>query len=270
MFANLWGSVLTKVYSWHAAFYWFSVVSLLFLGFWSYVVAKSPGDHTKITKAELAYLRSNAAPAEGQGLMLKVLLQSRIVWIFFLCNILFQYAHTGIFSVIQFFIVDTLWVDFTFGVLTLVLLYYNCSAMVFDYILKLDRADVTGKNNHKMREAVGAAGSIGCAVFLKLFCGAYHSTGIRLCGFAVALAFLVNAYAGHVSAMLDVIPRHTALIVGFSFIPVGLMNIWAHVGLRWVLDTTGNWSFVLSSISTSLCITGILWGAFGSTERLIS
>ena len=62
--------------------------------------------------------------------------------------------------------------------------------------------------------------------------------------------------------------RHAALIVGLSYIPVALMNIWAHVGLRWVLDSTGNWSFVLSSIAASLSISGILWGVFGSTERI--
>ena len=141
------------------------------------------------------------------ALKLGYLAKSQIVWILFICNVLFQFAHTAIFSVIQFFIVDVLWIDFTFGALTLIVLYYNLSAMIFDYVLKLDKADASGKNNRKLREAVGSAGLLGCAIFLKLFCGSSHSTAVRLVSFALSLAFLVNAYAGHLSALLDVIPR---------------------------------------------------------------
>lgn len=270
MFSNLWSAVLCKVYSWQATFYWFSIVPLLFLGFWSYVVSGSPSSHPKITNIELSYLRANAVPSEGQSLYLRKLFYSRDVWILFLSTILFQFAHTGIFSVISFFVVDVLWIDVTFGVLTVMVLYYNVSAMVFDYFLKLDKQDATGKNSRKLREAVGAAGLLGCAIFLKLFCGSGHTTAIRLTGFFISLAFLVNAYAGHVSAMLDVIPRHAALIIGLSYIPSSFLNIWAHVGLRWVLDTTGNWSFVLSSIAAALSFSGIIWGVFGTTDRLIT
>jgi len=270
MFASLWGIVLSKVYSWSATFHWFAIVPLLFLGFWSYVVSGTPASHPKITNIELNYLRANALSPEGKGLFLVQLFSTKEVWILFLSSILFQFGHTAIFSVIPFFIMDVLWVDVTFGLLILIILFYNVSSMVFDYFLKIDRQDATGKNARKLREAVGAAGLIGSACFFKLFCGSGHTVAIRLTGFLIGLAFFGFSYAGHISAMLDVIPRHAPLIIGLSFIPSSLMNMWAHVGLRWVLDSTGNWSFVLSSIAASLSLSGILWGAFGTTERLIS
>lgn len=104
---------------------------------------------------------------------------------------------------------DVLWIDMTFGALTYVLLMFNASAMIFDLFLRHDRLDSpTGKNSRTLREAVGGFGLLGCAVFLKLFCGSSHSAGIRVFGFLIALAFLGNAYAGHFTAMLDVIPKY--------------------------------------------------------------
>lgn len=67
MFSDLWGSVLTKVYSWHAAFYWFAIFPLLYLALWAYVVASSPLSNSKITQMELAYLKANTIQPEGQG-----------------------------------------------------------------------------------------------------------------------------------------------------------------------------------------------------------
>lgn len=134
----------------------------------------------------------------------------------FFCNILFQFAHTGIFSVVQFYIVDILWIDITFAALTIVILYYNTSAMVFDYLFYVNKSEKTGENNHPLREIVGTVGLLGCAIFLKFFCGGSNSVAVRLVAFGIALAFLANAFAGHISAMFDVIPRFVCAIM-FAF-----------------------------------------------------
>ena len=68
MLSDLWTDVFTKLYSWQATFYWFSVVPLLFLPFWAYVVRRSPSDHSTITASELNFLIANASPPEPQCL----------------------------------------------------------------------------------------------------------------------------------------------------------------------------------------------------------
>jgi MFS transporter, ACS family, solute carrier family 17 (sodium-dependent inorganic phosphate cotransporter), member 5 len=64
LISGLWAAVLSSVYSWQASFYWFGVLSLLFLALWAYVVVPSPSSHPKITSTELAFLRANSIPFE--------------------------------------------------------------------------------------------------------------------------------------------------------------------------------------------------------------
>ena len=70
MFSDLWTDVLTKVYSWEATFYWFSIIPLFFLPLWAYVVCRSPQHHPSITPSELNFLTANAAPPEPHCLFL--------------------------------------------------------------------------------------------------------------------------------------------------------------------------------------------------------
>ena len=129
-------------------------------------------------------------------------------------TILFQFGHGVVLSVLPFMMMDTLWQEISFGVVSGLIIYYNLAAAVFDYFLQQDRLEAaTGglKTSRRLRESVGAVGLIGCALFFKLFCGVSHSFSVRLAAFLFGLAFLSSGFAGHISALLEVFPRYVEL-----------------------------------------------------------
>jgi len=208
MVADVWGGVISKIYSWQAAFYWFSFVPALLLALWAYVVAPHPALHTTITPTELAYLRANCVAPEPAPLRLRVLAHAPTFWLFVGVTVLYQFAHTVVFSVSPFFVMDVFWVDLSFPVLCVLLVYYNGAAMLFDQFLQKDRADASGKWSRRPREALGCVGLVGAALFLKLFCGISHAPGVRFFAFTIALALFSHAYGGHMAATFEVFPRY--------------------------------------------------------------
>jgi len=263
-FGDLWSAILVKSQGWTTVFHTFALVTLVYLAIWSYIVTRSPQSHSKITISELSYLQTNAARIEPSALNLWSLLRLKVTWVFVFTLTVFFVIHTGLVSTIPYLFMELLWLDLTFAFLTLLILLSNTFALCFDYVCRTE----PGKAPKKLREVIGTTSFIGTACFLKFFCGSQHALTARIMGYSFAWLIFTNSYCGNIAALLDVFPRHSALILGLTFIPVGFWNIFAHVGLRWILDTTGNWDFVLSLASGLLFFAGVVWGVFGTTERV--
>lgn len=73
---------ITLTYGWRAAFLVTGAVGFIWLAFW-FALYRPPEEHPKVSKAELAYIRSDAPPpVSAQTVTWRVLLRQRQTWAF--------------------------------------------------------------------------------------------------------------------------------------------------------------------------------------------
>mmetsp|Transcript_8054 Transcript_8054/g.33888 ORF Transcript_8054/g.33888 Transcript_8054/m.33888 type:complete len:430 (+) Transcript_8054:83-1372(+) len=264
--ADLASSVLVSSDGWTGFFYWLGLTPLPFLCLFAYVFKDSPMQHTTITQAELTYIRANAILADKQTVSVVALLRCKEVWAAGVTWALFFCGCQTIYHVIPYFFMEVVWSDVSFAALIILLVASNITSMVLDFVIIKDRGALSG-HDHNLRKTLGAGGMLGCAVLMRAFCTAGHATTVRILAFALGLVALVFGFAGAPAGVLDVAPRQAPLIVGAAALPAAVLSVACTVGMRWVLDSTGSWQFVLSFNGVLLCIGAMVWGVWGTSDR---
>ena len=260
---------LVAKYGWPMTFYVFGLVGLLWLTVWFPQVTNDPAQDPRLNAAERALLpvaRASSAAARARLPFAKLLRAPvlaivaghfALTWsLYVLLSWLPSYfrdvqhlsiAHAGLFSAAP-------W-------LTMFAITIAAGSLS-------DRMVGRGASTTSMRKLMQCGGLLLSALFLLATRNA-HSPGtalLLLCGGTGALGC---SWSGFAPSVLDVAPRHSALLHGFSNSFATIPGIVGVAVIGWLIDVTGTYSaaFVLTA-SVSLVGAILFWWLFDARPVL--
>jgi ACS family sodium-dependent inorganic phosphate cotransporter len=234
---------------WPAAFYFFGVIGLLWVGVWFQGAVNDPAADVRVQSAERALLASGTRPVDpAEPLPWRALLLRPAV----LALVLTHFATTWTLYVfltwLPSYFRDALGLSIAnSGMvsaapwLAMFLMTYG-GALISDAIVRR-----TGRVAFT-RKLLQSAGLLGSAAMLLLA----HQTStvpMALAVICVAAGLLGLTWAGYLPNFLDLAPRHSAVLMGFSNTFATIPGIVAVALTGWLVDVTGTYTaaFVLAA-----------------------
>lgn len=260
---------ITARYGWPAAFYGFGIVGLVWVAVWFVSVSNDYAADSRLTPSERALIEriSPGGPAPGPVPWRRVLAEPaiRAVVISHFCTTWSLYvfltwlpsylsdvqgltvAKSGFFSAAP-------WVAMC------VMTYF--AAAVSGALI---RRGVSLTATRKLMQATGLLGSASLLVLTSHVHTPAMALGL-LCGAAGALGF---AWSGYAPNLIDLAPRHSALLGAFSNTIATIPGIVAVSMTGWLVDATGTYTAAFILTAAVGVIGALVFVRFGSTRAVI-
>jgi MFS transporter, ACS family, solute carrier family 17 (sodium-dependent inorganic phosphate cotransporter), other len=254
---------------WPAAFYAFGAAGLVWVVIWFARVENDPGADPRVSADERALLlgTSSSSLTPEKLLYTRLLLRAPVVGIvaahfagnwslYLLLSWLPSYfrdvqglsiANAGLFSAAPWFTM------FAVG---------NLSAIVSDRLIG------RGVNVTTMRKIMQCGALIVSAALLLLIRDA-HSAAAALALLCGATSALGCAWSGHSPGILDVAPRHGAVLYGFSNTFATLPGVVGVALTGWLVDVTGTYSAAFVLAATVSVMGALAFGFLFDARRLV-
>ena len=259
---------LTSRFGWQTSFYVFGVIGFAWTALWLARISNDPADDRHITAAEVELLRPDGGPAHAGSLRpVSELIWKMPVWaivfahfcnnwgLYLLLGWLPSYfreaqglgiGSAGLFSAVP-------WLAaFVVG---------NLAAML------ADRAIARGVSVLLVRRLMVGIGLLGFAAFLLLVRDA-HSPALALALVCAATGALGVAWSGFAANMLDIAPRHAAVLIGISNTMATIPGIAGVAITGWLLDRTGTYSATFLLSAAIATVGALLFFTFSSAKRI--
>ncbi len=260
---------ITARYGWPLAFYGFGIVGLVWVAIWFGSVSNDPAADSRLMPSERALIEQPSGVGRPPGAIAwrRVLAEPaiRAVMITHFCTTWSLYvfltwlpsylsdvqgltvAKSGLFSAAP-------WIAMC------VMTYF--AAAVSGALI---RRGVTLTTTRKLMQAIGLLGSASLLVLTSHVHTPAMALGM-LCGAAGALGFTWSGYAPN---LIDLAPRHSALLGAFSNTIASIPGIVAVSITGWLVDVTGTYTAAFILTAAVGAIGALVFVRFGSTRAII-
>lgn len=258
---------MTSRFGWPASFYVFGVIGVVWAAIWLARISNDPAADHRVTAEELALLQARSEPADRAALVpARSLLTRPAVWAIFIahfCN------NWGLYLLIS-------WLPSYFRAMGLSVgntgLYSAApwlAAFVTGNLVAVlaDKAIARGVPVILVRKLVLCVGLLGFAGFLLLVRDV-QTPALALTLVCAATGALGVGWSGFAANMLDIAPRHGAVLIGVSNTLATIPGVAGVAITGWLLDRTGSYSATFL-LTAAIAIGGaIVYFTFGSARRV--
>jgi ACS family sodium-dependent inorganic phosphate cotransporter len=258
---------LTSRFGWPTSFYVFGAIGIVWAVIWLARIRNDPAADERITAAELALLRTRSAPADKAALVpARSLLTRPPVWAIFIahfCN------NWGLYLLIS-------WLPSYFRAMGLSVGntgLYSAAPWLAAFVtgnlaaVLADKAIARGAPVVLVRKLIVGIGLIGFATFLVLVRNV-HAPALALTLVCAATAALGIGWSGFAANMLDIAPRHGAVLIGVSNTLATIPGVAGVAITGWLLDRTGTYAATFL-LTAAIAIGGaLIYFVFGSDRRI--
>jgi len=259
---------LTGRFGWPKSFYLFGVIGFIWAAFWLARIHDNPADDRRISAPELRLLQgSRGVDPEASGPPIRTLLARAPVWAIFISQFSNNWGLYLLMAWLPSYFRDTMKLsianaaEFAAAPWLATFIAANAAAALSD------GAIARGIATAVVRKITVGLGLLGFSACLLLLLQAHSQTSALLVVCA-ATGSLGISWSGFTPNMLDIAPRHSAVLMGVSNTLATIPGIAGVTITGWLLDKTGGYSatFVLTA---ALGIMGALvYLICGSARRI--
>ena len=256
-------------YAWPVAFYSFGAVGLLWALGWFRFMAHNPTTKVHSPFAEGEPLRAKGAPVQsGEPVPWRRLLVSVPVVAIVFGHFASNWTLYVLLAWLPSYFRDALHLSiasaglFSAGPWLTAVAVTNLAAPVSDRLI------ARGFSVTATRKLMQCSGLIISAAFL-LATRDVHSPGVALALLCAATGALGLTWCGYAPALIDVAPRHSAIVGGFSNTIATIPGIVGVAVTGWFLDVTGTYSAAFVLTAGISVVSATVFGLFFSARPLI-
>jgi ACS family sodium-dependent inorganic phosphate cotransporter len=270
-----WGQVVGFVgtgwiighWGWPMAFYVFGAIGVVWVAFWMPNVSDDPAKDARVSAAERALLSTDRQRSE-QGLMAwRKFMTAPAAWAIFVTHFANNWALYLLISWLPSYFREQLGLSITnaglFAAAPWLATFITANLAGF----LADRAIARRVSVIRVRRITIGVELIGIAVFLMLARDVSSPT-TALVLMCAATGCLGIGMAGFLPNILDIAPRHSAVLVGVSNTIATVPGIVGVAVTGWLIDATGTYASAFL-LTAGVCIVGALfYFMFGRAEPL--
>lgn len=233
---------LVANHGWPSAFYVFGVAGLVWAVAWFRWVENDPAKDPRVGAAERALLAGAEVPASRLGSReYRRLLLSAPAASIAIAHFATTWNLYVLIAWLPSYFRDALGVGIADAALFSAVPWLTMFASSNVAAAIADRLIVRGVGVTFVRKLMQTVSLVGCPALLLVMRGV-HSAQSALALLCVAMAALGCSNAGFAPAMLDIAPRHSAVLYGFSNTFATLPGIIGVAAIGWLVDVTGTYS----------------------------
>ena len=257
-------------YSWPVAFYVFGVLGLIWALVWFIVVTDDPATDPRVSAVERALLKISAEPPvmSADQLPWRALLLRPAVWALVATHFATTWTLYMLLSWLPSYFRDVQRVSIASSGflsaapwLSMFLMTYLAIEISNRVLRRTGRVAFT-------RKLIQCIGLLGSAAML-LLAQHTHSVGAALTIACAATGLLGFCWAGYGPNFLDLAPRHSAVLMGFSNTIATIPGVFGVIITGWLVDLTGTYSIAFALAAAVSVAGSILYSIFGSGDPLI-
>jgi MFS transporter, ACS family, solute carrier family 17 (sodium-dependent inorganic phosphate cotransporter), other len=260
---------LIAAYGWPSVFYFFGALGFAWWLAWQALTAPSPALSATITPAELAYISDNTEPTRARPLdsvPWRALLSNKATWAIIVAHFCCTWGYFVLNAWLPTFLNQQLGFDLASSAFLSVLPWL---AMFLSANLGGRLADglfARGVPLTRVRKLMQGVGFLGPAVFLGLAAASTAPATVIAC-MTAALALGSFSQSGVYSNHQDIGPRYAGLLLGMSNTAAAVPGIIGVPLTGFILDATGNWSYVFGIAIGFYLLGTAVYTAFASGEK---
>ncbi len=257
-------------YAWPMAFYAFGVVGAVWCLAWFAIASDDPGSDPHVTQAERTMLAHNrfSSGAVAAKVPWEILLFRSSVWALVATHFATTWTLYMLLSWLPSYFRDVQHVSIADSGFLSAAPWLSMFLMTYvgiwlsQFVIRKTGRVAFGR---KLLQCIGLLGS-GAMLLLAQYT---HSVGAALAVVCAATGLLGFCWVGYGSNFLDLAPRHSGLLVGFSNTFATVPGIVGVAIAGWLVDLTGSYSATFALAATVSVAGAVLYMIYGSDKVLI-
>ena len=257
-------------YDWPMAFYVFGAVGFLWAIAWFTIASDDPAGDPRVTKSERTLLAGNrrSPGAVAAKIPWEILLLRRPVWALVATHFATTWTLYMLLSWLPSYFRDVQHVSIANSGLLSAAPWLSMFLMTYvgiwlsQFVIRKTGRVIFGR---KLLQCTGLLGS-GAMLLLAQYT---HSVGAALAVVCIATGLLGFCWVGYGSNFLDLAPRHSGLLVGFSNTFATVPGIVGVAVAGWLVDLTGGYSAIFATAAGVSVAGALIYLVYGSDKVLI-
>ena len=257
-------------YDWPMAFYVFGAVGFLWAIAWFTIASDDPAGDPRVTKSERTLLAGNrrSPGAVAAKIPWEILLLRRPVWALVATHFATTWTLYMLLSWLPSYFRDVQHVSIANSGLLSAAPWLSMFLMTYvgiwlsQFVIRKTGRVIFGR---KLLQCTGLLGS-GAMLLLAQYT---HSVGAALAVVCIATGLLGFCWVGYGSNFLDLAPRHSGLLVGFSNTFATVPGIVGVAVAGWLVDLTGGYSAIFATAAGVSVAGALIYLVYVSDKVLI-
>jgi ACS family sodium-dependent inorganic phosphate cotransporter len=259
---------LTSRLGWPASFYLFGLIGFIWTAFWLARISNDPADDRHITAQELRLLQADTELEQVPvGASLRRLLAKSPVWAVFVAHFCNNWGLYLLIAWLPSYFRDAMGVSFANAGVYAAAPWLAAFATGNVVAVLADKAIARGATVILIRKLVVGVGLLAFAGFLLLVREAHSPTSalVLVCAATGALGICWSGFAPN---LLDIAPRHCAVLVGVSNTLATVPGVAGVAITGWLVDRTGTYSATFTLTAAVAILGALIYIIFGSAKRI--
>ena len=259
---------LTTRFGWSASFYLFGLIGFVWTAFWLAHISNDPRDDRHISAQELDLLQDGRAIEQvPSGTSVRKLLTRSPVWAAFIAHFCNNWGLYLLIAWLPSYFRDSMGLSFTSAGLYAAAPWLAAFVVGNAVAVIADKAIAGGVALVLVRKLTVGVGLLSFACFLLLVRDAHSSTSALLL-VCLATGSLGICWSGFAPNMLDIAPRHCAVLIGVSNTLATIPGVAGVAITGWLLDRTGSYSTTFTLTAAIAVLGALVYFVFGSAEQI--
>ena len=259
---------LTSRFGWPASFYLFGLIGFIWTALWVARVSNDPADDKYITTEELRLLQADTETQQAaSGASLRRLLAKPPVWAIFVAHFCNNWGLYLLIAWLPSYFREAMGVSFANAGAYAAAPWLAAFAAGNGVAVLADKAIARGVSVVLIRKLIVGVGLLGFAGFLLLVREA-HSPTSALFLVCAATGALGICWSGFAPNMLDIAPRHCAVLIGVSNTLATIPGVAGVAITGWLVDRTGTYSATFTLTAAVAILGALIYCIFGSAKHI--
>jgi MFS transporter, ACS family, solute carrier family 17 (sodium-dependent inorganic phosphate cotransporter), other len=259
---------LTARFGWSASFYLFGLIGFVWTALWLAHISNDPRDDKHISAQELELLQDGSAIEQvPPGTSVRKLLTRSPVWAVFIAHFCNNWGLYLLIAWLPSYFRDSMGLSFANAGLYAAAPWLAAFAVGNVVAAIADKAIAGGVALVLVRKLIVGVGLLGFACCLLLVRDAHSSTSALLL-VCLATGSLGICWSGFAPNMLDIAPRHCAVLIGVSNTLATIPGVAGVAITGWLLDRTGSYSTTFTLTAAIALLGALVYFVFGSAEQM--
>jgi MFS transporter, ACS family, solute carrier family 17 (sodium-dependent inorganic phosphate cotransporter), other len=259
---------LTARFGWPASFYLFGLIGFIWTAFWLSHISNDPAADRRITARELRLLQADTQIKQLQpAVSIRRLLVKSPVWAIFVAHFCNNWGLYLLIAWLPSYFREAMGLSFANAGVYAAAPWLAAFAVGNVAAVLADKAIARGAPVVLIRKLIVGIGLLGFAGFLLLVREAHSPTSalVLVCAATGALGICWSGFAPN---MLDIAPRHGAVLIGVSNTLATIPGVAGVAITGWLVDRTGTYSATFSLTAAVAILGALIYVIFGSAKRL--
>jgi ACS family sodium-dependent inorganic phosphate cotransporter len=258
VFALVVSPIIVAHLGWPWVFYLFGGLGIVWFAIWQMRAAATPAQHSRISTAELDYIRAHIAPVElGSAPPILAFLKHSAVWAIIVAHFCHNWSLYVLLTWLPTFVNKGLGVEFaSVGVFTMFphiayFVFLNVAGNVADRLIR------RGMEVGRVRKLMQSIAFVGVATaFVSI--GFVHSATVAITIMTIGYGIFAFTAGGFMVNHLDIAPRSAGTLMGITNTAATVPGIVGVYVSGLILDATGSWALVFD-VAAGVAIFGLVF-----------